>query len=86
MDPRFNSWHAWFETEVSAGECRQAQHHGVGWEWSAPQTTVKNNYDSVRCRALRWAGRKMVRWGSRLQERYSATGKIPALHPANSTR
>jgi hypothetical protein len=47
---------------------------------------VKSNPNSWRCRALRWAGRSMVRWGSRLQERYSATGKIPTLYTANGTR
>jgi hypothetical protein len=48
MDPRFNSWHAWFETEVSASECRQAQHRRMGWEWSTPQTTIKNNKETDR--------------------------------------
>ena len=86
MDPRFNSWHAWFQTEVSANECRRAPHSRAGWEFLVPQTMVKDNPNSWRCRTLRWAGRSMVRWGSRLQERYSATGKIPTLYTANGTR
>jgi len=42
--------------------------------------------DRFHCRALTWLGRRLVAWGWRLQERYSAVAAAPTLRPANRTR
>ena len=42
--------------------------------------------DRFHCRALTWLGRRLVAWGWRLQERYSAAAAAPTLRPVNRTR
>ncbi len=85
MDPRFNLWQGWAQTEVVAMEHRKG-HTGLAEErWLVPMATAKYGYDRLHCRALRWVGRNLVRWGSRLQQRYEAAGTVPTFYPAKST-
>ena len=38
------------------------------------------------CRAMNWLGRRLVAWGSHLQERFGVASAIPTLQIANYTR
>ena len=84
MDPRFNLWQGWFQTEVVAMEHRKGLSGLAAERWLVPMATAKHDYDGFHCRALRWVGRNLVRWGWRLQQRYDAAGTIPTLYPAKS--
>jgi len=46
----------------------------------------RESRDRFHCRALTWLGRRLVAWGCRLQERYSAAATAPALRAANHSR
>jgi len=46
----------------------------------------RESRDRFHCRALTWLGRRLVAWGWRLQERYSAATAAPALRAANHSR
>ena len=86
MDPRFNSWQGWFQTQAVALE-RINCHTGQAEEqWLASWATAQPRHNHLHCRALRWVGRNLVRWGSRLQQRYDVAGTIPTFYPAKSTR
>ena len=86
MDPRFNLWQGWFQTEVVAMTHRKGRAGLAEVRWLASMATVKDKRDRLHCRVLRWVGRNLVRWGWRLQQRYDAAGKIPAFYPAISIR
>jgi hypothetical protein len=51
-----------------------------------PALAGREKRDRFHCRALTWLGRRLVAWGWRLQERYSAAAAAPTLRPANRTR
>ena len=46
----------------------------------------RESCDRFHCRALTWLGCRLVAWGWRLQERYSAAAMAPALRAANRSR
>jgi len=86
MDPRFNLWQGWFETEAVAMAHRKG-HAGLAEEqWLVPMATAGDGYNRLHRRTLRWVGRNLVRWGWRLQQRYDAAGKIPTFYLAKSIR
>lgn len=86
MDPRCSLWLGWFQTEVVATEHRRGRAGLAEERWLVPTATAKHEYDGLHCRALRWVGRNLVRWGWRLQRRYEAAGTIPTFYPAKSIR
>jgi hypothetical protein len=45
---------------------------GTPVAFSQVPATARTRCTGLDCRALSWAGRVMVRWGLRLQERYAA--------------
>ena len=86
MDPRVSLWQGWFETEAVAMAHRKG-HAGLAEErWLVPMSTAGDGTDRLHRRALRSVGRKLVRWGLRLQQRYEAAGKVPTFYPAKSIR
>jgi hypothetical protein len=85
MDPRCGVWQGWFQTESVAMEHRNGRAGLAEEQWLVPVATAKHGYDGLHCRALRWVGRNLVRWGWRLQQRYEAAGTIPTLYPARNT-
>ena len=85
MDPRYGLWQGWFQTEAVAMQHRKGCPGLAGERWLVPMATASDGYNRLRCRALRWIGRSLVRWGSRLQQRYDAA-QVPAFYPAKSIR
>ena len=86
MDPIFGLWQGWFQTEVVAAAHRNGRAGLAEERWLVPMATANYGYDRLHCRALRWVGRSLVRWGSRLQQRYDTANKIPTFYPAKSIR
>ncbi|MBN1136417.1 MAG: hypothetical protein JXM73_07515 [Anaerolineae bacterium] len=84
MDPRYGLWQSWFETEAVAMAHRNGRAGLVEERWLVPMATAKYGYDRLHCRALRWVGCNLVRWGSRLQQRYDTVGQVPTFYPAKS--
>jgi len=85
MDPRFNNWQGWFQTQAVALEHLERRTGQTEEQWLAPLATTRHGYDRLRRRALGWVGRNLVRWGWRLQQRYGAAGTIPTFYPAKTT-
>jgi hypothetical protein len=86
MDPRDDLWQGWFQTEVMAMERRIGRAGLAEERWLVPMATAEHGHNRLYCRALRWVGRNLIRWGWRLQQRYDAAGTIPTFYPAKSIR
>ena len=84
MDPRFNLWQGWFETEAVAMEHRKGRAGLAEERWLVPTATAGDGCHRLDHRALRWVGRSLVCWGWRLQQRYDAASQIPTFYPAKS--
>ena len=65
---------------------KDLQREAEGYRLVRQALAGRERRDRFHCRALTWLGRRLVAWGWRLQERYSAAAAAPTLRPANRTR
>jgi hypothetical protein len=86
MDPRFDLWQGWSQTEAVAMAHRKGYACLAEERWLVAMSAGREQTDRLHRRALRSVGRKLVRWGLRLQERYEAAGQVPTFYPAKSIR